>query len=93
MVIYIHRVGIRFQETQRVILANPSNFCDFLGISYRNNQQVATVLQNLLFKCFLIAQHVSSYTQLIIRNGNCSFNSAMTAAGNHKRMSNQMLQL
>ena len=35
--------------------------------SYRNNQQDATVYQNLLFQCLSIAQHVSSDTPLIIR--------------------------
>jgi hypothetical protein len=34
--------------------------------SYRNNQQDVTVYYNLLFQCFLIAQHVSSDTPLII---------------------------
>ena len=36
--------------------------------SHRNNQQDATVQQNLLFQCFLIAQHVSDDTPPIIRS-------------------------
>jgi hypothetical protein len=36
------------------------------GKSYRNNQQDATVYQNLLFQCLLNAQLVSSETPLII---------------------------
>jgi len=34
--------------------------------SHRNNQQDATVYQNLLFQCLLNARHVSSDTPLII---------------------------
>jgi hypothetical protein len=36
--------------------------------SYRKNQQDGTVQQNLLFQCFLIAQHVSGDTTPIIRS-------------------------
>jgi hypothetical protein len=36
--------------------------------SYKNNQQDATVQENLLFQCFLISQHVSSDTLLTIRS-------------------------
>ena len=36
--------------------------------SHRNNQQDATEQYNLLFHCFLIAQHVSDNTPLIIRS-------------------------
>ena len=35
---------------------------------HRKNQQDATVQQNVLFQCFLIAQHVSGYTPPIIRS-------------------------
>jgi hypothetical protein len=37
-------------------------------VSYRNKQQDVTLYYNLLFQCFLIAQHVSSDTPLIIRS-------------------------
>jgi len=36
--------------------------------SHLKNQQDATVQQNLLFQCFLIAQHVSGDTPPIIRS-------------------------
>ena len=39
-----------------------------MGKSHRKNQQDANVYYNLLFQCFLIAQHVSGDTPPIIRS-------------------------
>jgi len=51
---------------------------NFVGLNpYKNNQQDATVYQNLLFQCLLIAQHLSSDTPPIIK----SSKTVITASG------------
>jgi hypothetical protein len=44
--------------------------CIVVGLS-KNNQQDATLQQNLVFHLLLKAQHVSSSIPLIIRSSNC----------------------
>ena len=65
-----YSIDRRTKNGKKKFLCKRWYFCtkDNCWYSYRNNQQDETVWYNLLFQCFLIAQHVSSDTPLIIRS-------------------------
>ena len=69
-----HAIFFTFQHLQSSsvpLLLQSENVVFFKQWKYkthRKNQQGATVQQNLLFRCFLIAQHVSGDTPPIIRS-------------------------
>ena len=64
----MHLVGFTIEIYYEARSYRRQKLCFVFEIIDINNQQDATVKYNLLFQCFLIAQHVSSDTPLIIRS-------------------------